>query len=130
MLQRVVRARDFLHRELRAAPTLDALAHAAGLSRAHLAREFAASFGVPPHQYLMRLRLDEAKRALAAGARVTDVCLDLGFASVGTFSSSFHRRVGMSPRAWQRQARPFVQSRGVPMLFVPACYLSAHVPHV
>jgi len=51
----------------------------------------------------------------------------LGFASLGTFSTSFHRRTGLSPRAWQRSTRPFVQSAGVPILFVPACYVMAHV---
>jgi AraC-like DNA-binding protein len=122
VLQRLVRARDFIHAELERGPTLAELARTAGLSRAHLARQFAATFGVPPHQYVVQLRIDRAKRALAAGQRVTDVCFGLGFASLGSFSTSFHRRTGMSPRAWQRRSRPFAQSLGIPMLFVPACY--------
>jgi AraC-like DNA-binding protein len=130
VLQRLLRARDYLHAQLHAGPTLAELARESGLSRAHLAREFAASFGVPPHQYLMQLRFDRAKRALAAGDRVTDVCLELGFESLGSFSTSFHRRTGLSPRAWQKRARPFVQSRGIPMLFVPMCYLTRHTAHV
>jgi AraC-like DNA-binding protein len=122
-LQRLVRARDFLHAEASRGPTLDELAGAAGLSRAHLARQFAQTFGVPPHQYLVQLRLDQAKRALAAGDRVTDVCYQVGFESLGTFSASFRRRTGMSPREWQRATRPFVQSRGVPVLYIPGCFL-------
>ncbi|HTR54736.1 MAG TPA: AraC family transcriptional regulator [Kofleriaceae bacterium] len=129
LLQRLVRARDYLHAEHVRGPKLDELARESGLSRAHLAREFASAFGVPPHRYLVQLRVDQAKRALAAGASVTDVCYGLGFASLGTFSSSFHRRVGMSPRAWQKLARPFVQSLGIPRLFVPACYFTAYVAH-
>lgn len=129
MLQRLVRARDLLHATGSRGPTLDELAGAAGLSRAHLARQFAQTFGVPPHQYLVRLRLEQAKRALAAGESVTEVCYQLGFASLGTFSASFRRRTGMSPREWQRAARPFVQSRGVPVLYIPGCFL-LHAEHV
>lgn len=121
-LRRLVRARDLLHAEASRGPTLDELAGVAGLSRAHLARQFAQTFGVPPHQYLVQLRLDQAKRALAAGASVTEVCYAVGFASVGTFSASFRRRTGLSPREWQRATRPFVQSLGVPVLYIPGCF--------
>src|SRR4051812_47642389 len=96
LLRRLVRARDLLHEEVARGPTLDELADAAGLSRAHLARQFAETFGVAPHQYLVQLRLEQAKRALATGTSVTDVCQDVGFASLGTFSASFRRRVGLS----------------------------------
>jgi AraC-like DNA-binding protein len=118
-----------MHAEVQRAPTLEELARTSGLSRAHFARQFAQTFGVAPHQYLVALRMAHAKRALASGARVTDVCFDLGFESLGTFSSSFHRRTGESPRAWQKRSRPFVQSLGIPMLFVPTCFFPkfAHV---
>ena len=122
-LRRLVRARDLLHDEATRGPTLDELAGATGLSRAHLARQFTQTFGMPPHQYLVRVRLDQAKRALAAGDSVTEVCYQVGFESFGTFSSTFRRRTGMSPREWQRAARPFVQSRGVPVLYIPGCFL-------
>jgi AraC-like DNA-binding protein len=71
--------------ELRTAPTLDDLSRETGVSRAHLAREFAETFGIPPHQYLVQLRIDAAKRALAAGTSVTEVCYELGFESLGSF---------------------------------------------
>jgi AraC-like DNA-binding protein len=129
VLQRLVRARDHLHAELERGPTLEELARTAGLSRAHFARQFAHTFGVAPHQYLVALRIDAAKRALATGASVTDVCFEVGFESLGSFSTSFTRRTGVSPRAWQARTRSFVQSLGVPMLFVPACYFP-RVAHV
>jgi AraC-like DNA-binding protein len=128
VLHRLVRARDYMHAELQRNPTLTELASETGLSRAHLARQFAERFGTPPHQYLVRLRIEHAKRALARGERVTDVCFDLGFASLGTFSSSFSRHTGMSPRVWQQRTRPVVQSLGVPALFVPICFFAVHVP--
>lgn len=122
LLQRLVRARDALHADLSARHSLDELAAIAGLSRAHFARAFAATFGVAPHQYLVQLQLDRARRELAGGVSVTEVCAALGFESLGTFSSSFRRRLGVTPRQWQRATRSFAQSLGVPMLFVPACY--------
>ena len=128
LLRRLVKARDLLHADVSRGLTLDDLARASGLSRAHLARQFADTFGVPPHQYLVQLRLDLAKRALATGASVTSVCHDVGFESLGTFSSSFRKRVGLSPREYQRATRPFVQSLGVPILYIPSCFFS--VEHV
>ena len=128
-LRRLVRARELLHADLAHGPTLDDLALVAGLSRSHLARQFAATFGAPPHRYLIALRIEHAKRALAVGRSVTEVCAEVGFESLGTFSATFHRRTGYSPRAWQRSTRTVVQSRGVPVLFVPSCYLRAYTKH-
>jgi AraC-like DNA-binding protein len=129
-LRRLVRARELLHADLAHGPTLDELALAAGLSRSHLARQFAATFGAPPHQYLTKLRIEHAKLALAGGTSVTEVCSAVGFESLGTFSSTFHRRTGYSPRAWQRSTRTVVQSRGVPALFIPPCFLNFYTKHV
>lgn len=129
-LRRLVRARDVLHASVQRGATLDELAAAAGLSRGFLARSFARTFGAPPHQYLVQLRLEHAKRALARGASVTEACFEVGFESLGSFSASFHRRVGLSPRAWQRTARGLVQSLGVPALYIPACFLARYAGHV
>ena len=125
-----MRARDLLHADARRGPTLEELAETSGLSRAFLARSFAETFGVPPHRYLVQLRLEQAKRALAGGASVTEACLAVGFESLGSFSASFHRRVGVSPREWQRRTRRLVQGAGVPALYIPACFLARHAGHV
>lgn len=122
-MHRLVRARDLLHASVQRGPTLDELAAASGLSRGFLARTFAQTFGVPPHRYLVELRLEHAKRALARGASVTQACLEVGFESLGTFSTSFHRRVGVSPREWQRRTRRLVHGIGMPALFIPSCFL-------
>lgn len=123
-LHRLVRARDVLHASVERGATLDELAAASGLSRGFLVRSFTQTFGLPPHRYLVQLRLERAKRALAVGRSVTETCLEVGFESLGSFSASFHRRVGMSPRSWQRQARGLVQGLGVPALYIPACFLA------
>lgn len=129
-MRRVVLARDYLHDEMSRSPTLDELSRVACLSRAHLARAFASTFGVPPHQYLLKLRLERSKAELARGASVTEACLAAGFESLGSFSASFHRRVGLTPSAWQRQARAVGQSLGVSALWIPGCFLARLVEHV
>src|SRR5258705_11223271 len=80
-LRRLVKARDQIHAEVQRGPTLEELAETAGLSRAFLARSFGETFGTPPHQYLVQLRLDRAKRALASGASGTETCYEVGFES-------------------------------------------------
>ena len=83
------------------------VAREAGLSTGELIRRFAALFGETPHQYRLRERLDRAKRLLACGERsVTDVCMDVGFSSVGSFSAWFARCVGLAPSAYRRHAAP------------------------
>src|SRR5262245_32741066 len=129
-LRRLVRARDLLHTDVQRGPTLEELATASGLSRGFLARSFAQTFGVPPHRYLVDLRFERAKQALARGTSVTEACFEVGFESLGPFSASFHRRVGVSPGEWQGRTRAPVPSVGIPSLYIPACYLARYVGHV
>ena len=83
------------------------VAREARLSTGELIRRFAALFGETPHQYRLRERLDRAKRLLARSERsVTDVCMDVGFSSVGSFSAWFARRVGRAPSAYRQHAKP------------------------
>jgi AraC-like DNA-binding protein len=128
-LARLLRARDRLHDEPAAAPTVAALAAEVRLSRAHFLRSFVRAFGVTPHDYLTAVRLDVAKRALARGASVTETCLDAGFSSLGSFSALFARRVGVAPRDWQRRVRTVLPSADLwPAIWIPGCFLARHAP--
>ena len=106
---RLCRARDLLA-EIHDHPLgIDAVAREAAMSPFHFIRQFNALFGVTPHQFRMRARLDRAKYLLALGNdSVTDVCLEVGFSSLGSFSDLFARRVGVSPAAYRRRARSLV----------------------
>jgi AraC-like DNA-binding protein len=87
------------------APTIEDVATTVGISRAHFIRQFEALFGLTPHQYRIQARLDLARDLLVRGDRsVTDVCFDVGFSSLGSFSSLFTRRVGESPSAYRRRS--------------------------
>lgn len=85
--------------------TLIELADASGLSPYHFLRTFKAVTGVTPHQWLLRARLREAARRLAASReRITDIALESGFEDLSNFVRSFRAEFGMSPRAYRAAA--------------------------
>jgi len=89
----------------------------------HFIRQFEALYGDTPHQFRIRSRLDQAKLLLAKGQHsVTEVCMEVGFSSLGSFSSLFARRVGVSPSSYQRRARLLVRvPGGFPQQLFPGC---------
>ena len=106
---RLCAARDLLC-ELSEAPSVREVARRAGVSPFHFIRQMEALFGCTPHQLRVRARLEAAKRELADGERsVTDVCMELGFSSLGSFSGAFRRRVGVSPSRFRARSRTLVQ---------------------
>jgi len=100
---------------------VDDMARAAGLSRAHLSREFRRTFGESPHSYLLTRRLERAASLLRMTDRpVADVCWSVGLQSLGSFTTSFTRTYGMSPTAY-RAAFPPAATHAL----VPTCVLRA-----
>lgn len=98
---------------------LDRMAEEAGFSKFHFARAFKDAYGETPANYLTRRRVERAKDLLrSANLTVTEVCMLVGFTSVGSFSSRFSELVGMSPRAFQRAS----VARGGPPP-IPGCFL-------
>jgi AraC family transcriptional regulator len=104
LYRRLVRARDFIEASLDRPVTLFDMARVACVSPHHFHRQFARAFGAPPHRWLTRRRLDEARRLLEeTGRSVSEVCLDVGFQSLGSFSALFRRRFGVPPSALGRR---------------------------
>jgi AraC-like DNA-binding protein len=111
--------------------TLEEAAREAALAPTQFIRAFKAVFGQTPHQMRIDARLELAKRLLIADSMpVTDVCAAVGFASLGTFSHVFTRRIGSSPSAFRREARTLVQVPGMlPLKLYPGCFtLMAYLP--
>src|SRR5574338_185578 len=106
-LVRLLRAKDLIHARYGERLTIDDLARAAALSPFHFLRMFRAAFGETPHRYLRRVRIEAAKRLLLADAPVTDVCLEVGFQSLGSFSALFSRTVGSAPTSFRRRIHHF-----------------------
>lgn len=96
---------------------IPALARLAHMSESHFIRVFRATFGETPHRYLQRRRVERAMFLLRTTERsVTDICLDVGFTSLGTFSRTFHDIVGETPSAYRQRG---------PVAAVPTCFAKA-----
>jgi AraC-like DNA-binding protein len=114
----MLRARDAMDRSYASPLDVPALARIAHASEAHFIRTFRATFGETPHRYLQRRRVERAMFLLTQTDRpVTEVCLDVGFVSLGTFSRTFRDIVGASPVEFRSTARP---PRPVPNCFTKA----------
>lgn len=105
LLPRLLRARQFIEAHALEAIRPRDVAASIALSEYHFARLFRAAFGVSVHQYLLRLRLDEARHLLEEGEqRVTDVALMVGYSSLSAFIHAFRQRFGMKPSAYPTRA--------------------------
>jgi len=115
--RRMLRARDAMDRTFAEPLCIPRLARIAEVSEAHFIRTFRATFGETPHRYLQRRRVERAMFLLrSTGRSVTDICFDVGFNSLGTFSRTFQDIVGDSPTAFRQRGR---------MPAVPTCFMMA-----
>ena len=106
------RARDLIDREYARPLDVAALARTALMSTAHFSRQFRAAYGETPYSYLMTRRIERAKLLLRRGdLSVTEVCLEVGCTSLGSFSARFTELVGETPTAYR--ARDHSELAGV-----------------
>jgi len=118
----LLRAKDLADRHYAEPIDVDAMAGAAGLSRAHFSRAFRAAFGQSPYVYLLTRRLERAAALLRHTDRtVADICMMVGLTSVGSFTTSFTRMFGVTPTAY-RAAHPPAAAHAV----VPSCVVRAY----
>ena len=104
-LARLRRVRDRIDREYAQPLDVEALARDAHMSAGHLSRRFKAAYGESPYRYLMTRRIERAMALLRRGdLSVTEVCFEVGCASLGTFSTRFTELVGMPPSAYRQHA--------------------------
>ena len=121
LLVHLRRARDLIDRDYAEALDLDQLAAAAGVSKYHFLRCFAATYGATPARYLTERRIERAQDLLrATNLTVTEVCMLVGYSSLGSFSSTFRRLVGVTPSAYQAE----FAATGVPP--IPGCFVFMH----
>lgn len=126
--RRLCRARDLLAAEYQSQVLLDTAAREACLSPFHFHRLFRATFGETPHDFLTQRRMERARHLVASGEMtVTEVCFEVGYSSLGSFSTKFQSLVGVAPTQYQRQIRRvFGYARPWKIMLVPACYFSAY----
>lgn len=125
----LLRAKDLADRHYAEPIDVDAMASAAGLSRAHFSRAFRAAFGQPPHVYLLTRRLERAASLLRhTDHTVADICIAVGLTSVGSFTTSFKRMYGATPAAYRASLPPASAYAVVPACVTRFYGRPAHVP--
>lgn len=118
--ERLCRARAFIDHCYDHPLNLDQISSQACFSRYHFLRLFRQAFKKTPHQYLIERRIEKAKELLSADKlRVTDVCFEVGFQSLGSFSTLFHKSVGHAPITFREKARETLTAKRQ----IPGCFL-------
>lgn len=113
--RRLLRARDLMDRHYWRSLEIDRLADVALMSPAHFIRSFKEAFGETPHRYLQRRRVERAMYLLRTTDRsVTEICMNVGFSSLGTFSRTFTEIVGETPSSFRHRGQ---------MPAVPTCFV-------
>jgi AraC-like DNA-binding protein len=116
--RRMLRARDAMDRDYAKPLDIPTLAQVTHTSEAHFIRSFRATFGETPHRYLQRRRVERAMFLLRETDRsVSEICLDVGFNSLGTFSRTFQAIVGDPPTTYRWRATDLSR--------VPGCFTKA-----
>ena len=118
------RAREMIDSQYTERLDLDELARTANYSRYHFLRAFRRAFHATPHEYLTRKRVERAKELLAdSELTITEICFEVGFESLGSFSTLFHKIVGWSPSIYRARAW---EMRKNPLKYIPNCYVIMH----
>jgi AraC-like DNA-binding protein len=116
--RRLLRARDAMDRAYAEPLDVRAIGAVAHMSEAHFIRSFKVAFGETPHRYLQRRRVERAMFLLRETTRsITDICFDVGFMSLGTFSRTFREIVGETPSAYREGHDP---------IEAPHCFQTAY----
>jgi AraC-like DNA-binding protein len=125
--QRVVAAKLFIDDNYSEAIDLKEISGRAYLSKFHFHRLFTKIYRKTPHAYLTRKRIEKAKELLAENKAVTEVCNEVGFESVGSFSVLFKKEIGFAPQYYRNMAwLKKQQSKAQPRRFIPHCFIESY----
>jgi len=125
--QRISTAKMFIDENYHEPIDLDEISQQAFLSRFHFHRLFTKIYRRTPHQYLTQKRLDKAKDLLSENKPVMEVCTEVGFESIGSFSVLFKKEIGFAPTyyrnmAWLKKQKQKEQ----PKQFIPHCFIEQY----
>lgn len=106
--------------------SIEHMSREAALSPYHFIRLFYHAYRQTPHQYLTQRRIQKAKELLrSTDLPVTEICAEVGFESLGSFSSLFHKVAGLSPSVYRERSAPPAPAPQ-PALPIPLCYRMHH----
>lgn len=127
LYERIVAAKVFIDENYHEAINLDEISQKAFLSRYHFHRLFSQVYKRTPHQYLTLKRIEKAKDLLAENKQVIDVCNEVGFESLGSFSTLFKKEIGFAPTYYRNMAwLKKQQAKQQPKRFIPHCFIESY----
>ncbi len=125
--QRIAAAKIFIDENFHESIDLDEISQQAFLSRFHFHRLFTKIYQRTPHQYLTQKRLDKALVLLSENKAVTEVCNEVGFESIGSFSVLFKKEIGFAPTYYRNMAwLKKQQQKEQPRKFIPHCFIESY----
>jgi AraC-like DNA-binding protein len=124
--KKLVHAKVFIDEHFDSPIDLDAIAGEACISRYHFHRLFRRIYKRTPHQYLTSKRIDHARRILAAAdCSVGEVCMRVGFESIGSFSMLFKKEMGVAPGEFREASRlSRERAEEEPRRVIPFCFIA------
>ena len=123
LYRRIVQAKLFIDSNFAERIDVGEIADEACYSKFHFIRTFKSIYGRTPHQYLTHVRIERAKELLEREVSVTEACFAVGFDSLGSFTSLFKRRAGVTPSEYQRQQlQRKAEISKEPLRFIPGCF--------
>ena len=127
LYERIVAAKVFIDENYKEAINLDDISQKAFLSRYHFHRLFSQVYKKTPHQYLTLKRIEKAKDLLAENKQVIEVCNEVGFESLGSFSTLFKKEIGFAPTYYRNMAwLKKQQAKAQPKRFIPHCFIESY----
>jgi AraC-like DNA-binding protein len=125
--QRIVAAKVYIDENYQEPIDLEEISQQAFLSKFHFHRLFTRIYRRTPHQYVTRKRLEKARDLLAENKPVTEVCSEVGFESIGSFSTLFKKEIGFAPQYYRNMAwLKKQQQKEQPKLAIPHCFIETH----
>jgi AraC-like DNA-binding protein len=123
LYKRIVQAKLFIDNHFSNDIDLNNIADEAYFSKFHFIRLFKKIYGKTPHQYLIQVRIENAKLLLQTESSVTETCFAVGFDSVSSFTGLFKRLTKFSPALYQEQFKERqAQIKAAPLQFIPNCF--------
>ena len=127
LYQRIAAAKIYIDENYQLPIDLEEISRQAFLSRFHFHRLFRKVYRRTPHQYITQKRIDKAKELLANNKPVGDVCNEVGFESIGSFSTLFKKEIGFAPTYYRNMAwLKKQQAKEQPKEFIPHCFIESY----
>ena len=123
LYRHLVKAKLFMDQQFHEKIDLNSIAGEAYFSKFHFVRLFQKIYNKTPHQYLIGVRIENAKKLLQDGMPVAEVCMAVGFESISSFTGLFKRIEKLTPSAYRSQElAKLAEIIKTPLKFVPHCF--------